>query len=142
MQKEISLIVRMRVTRRPAPQDNVPGSSRKKKGKPKCLLHTRYQFPGVAPQVIRPQGRDQPTSASKVPFESRVGQDVLQVSNNGLEDSTAKSIRRCLCPTPGATHGTSLSQALTLSRQYYSCHGRQVAPLHYSHFRIVSPPPL
>lgn len=142
MRKEISSIVgMMRVTQRPTPLDNVPVAAGKR-GTPKCLPHARYLFPGVAPQVIRPQRRDQPTSPSKLPSESTVGQDVLQVSNNGPEDSTAKSIRCCLCPTPGATHGTSLSQALTLSRQYYSCHGRQVAPLHYSHFRIVPLPPL
>lgn len=92
---------------------------------------------GWPPQVIRPrEGTSPPVPANSLPS---LGSSKLSCKSPtaGPEDSTAKSIQGCLCPPPGAAHGTSLSQALTLGRQYYSGHGRQVAPLHYSHFRIV-----
>lgn len=45
---------------------------------------------GWPPQVIRPQGRDQPTSPSKLPSKSRVGQAILQVSNGGPRGLNSK----------------------------------------------------
>lgn len=88
--KEISSIFGMRVPQRPTPLGSVSGSSRKK-GKPQ--VSSSQPAPGSLgwpPQVIRPQGRDQPTSPSKLPSKSRVEQAILQVSNGGPRGLNSK----------------------------------------------------
>lgn len=58
---------------------------------------------GWPPQVIRPQGRDQPTSPSKLPSKSRVEQAILQVSNGGPRGLNSKVDTRLSLPSTGCS---------------------------------------
>lgn len=65
------------------PLDHVPASSRRETQANTRVPSRRYPAPEGGPQVIRPQGRGQPTSPTKLPSESRVGRAVLEVSSDG-----------------------------------------------------------
>ena len=128
------------------PQAMFPMAARKgRKPKRTCSFSLLPYLPGAPPQGSGspPQLRDQPTNHGKLSFESRVKKGVLQAGNGGSWGSAVKLIQSCLYPIPSAAHVTPLRGALTRSHRYYSCHGRQVAPFRYIHFRIaLQPPPL
>lgn len=76
-------------------------------------------------------GTSPPIPANSLP-SLEWGKESCRFLTMGLRGSVAKLIQSCLCPIPSAAHVTPLRWALTRSHRYYSCHGRQVAPLHYS----------
>ena len=95
----------------------------------------------VLPAALSPWSRpacDPPRSGTSPPIPANSlpslewGKESCRFLTMGLRGSAAKLIQSCLCPIPSAAHVTPLRWALTRSHRYYSCHGRQVAPLHYS----------
>lgn len=123
---------------------NVPDCSKKRtKTQANLFVLPAPLSPWGTPAGDRPPAPGPATNHGKLSFESRVRKGVLQAGNGGSWGSAVKLIQSCLYPIPSAAHVTPLRGALTRSHRYYSCHGRQVAPLHYIHFRIaLQPPPL
>lgn len=88
-----------------------------------------------------PPGWDQPTSLGKLSSESRMGKESCRslTMGSGVQQRSWYEAVSALYPMlPILLHSAGPWPGAT---GYYSCHGRQVAPLHYIHFRIASPPP-